>query len=216
MFQHINIKQRVCRKHFLNALLQPYPETDTCLAAELGTLNFIILRIRTAPFTGVSELILKPETWPFISGQQQDILQVSDDHWNVKVLSTGHQNYESTKDLGCSKGCQQRPLFTKLILQSLESFSSNWWSAASPPWPSTWEGVAWSRDDHSVPFLQTGSSRDVQKCPHTHTAPTAAQKHPCANSLRFPIHIKFYPPVKTQLRPFQYLRATMKTEHSSL
>lgn len=42
------------------------------LAAEQGTLNCIILRLGTAPFTCGADLILKPEMGPFISGQQQD------------------------------------------------------------------------------------------------------------------------------------------------
>lgn len=60
------------QKALLNALLQPCPEPQSCLAAEQGTLNCIILRIRTAPFTCGADLILKPEMGPFISGQQQD------------------------------------------------------------------------------------------------------------------------------------------------
>lgn len=147
----------------------------------------------------------------------------SDDCRNVKVPSTGHGNYESTKDLQCIKGCQQGSLSwsSQVIVRSV--WETNWGSPAAVPWV-PWKCMTNHLRKSSLEqrygqwCAQFHLFRDVQKCPHTHTAQTAAQKHWSANSLHFLTHIKFSPPVKTQLRHSntETRGATMKTEHSSL
>lgn len=74
--------------------LQSCPEPDTCLAAEQWTLNCIILTIRTVPFNCGSELILKAETGPLISGQQQGSFLEHQCQTTVEVSKCCHRMWE--------------------------------------------------------------------------------------------------------------------------